>query len=467
MPNSVIDMQSINQNVPFVSVVSRRFQRGIVAPLVVIGLLAILAVAGLAIDSSHALANKTRMQNAVDAAALAAAKVLDETEDTLQATAAAFSLLGINAAASGNHELGAAYSDGEISVNVQFSGTAVPFAPGSAPGPFVRVITTGFTTETTLSQVLGFTEIPTPASAVAGPSGPLGVGDGAQVCDVAPIAVCLDHEMNEHGKLVPIAPDPGELHVLKPDAGNHSDIGPGNYKMLRMGCTGGSCLRQNLAGDFEECVTIGTDAETEPGVSSGPTSQGFNTRFGMYQGGGLSAEDYPPDRIITELNPKLKNCSVTDDATGEVEEYIFQAGNGERCSDLIPDGAAPPYENQVEMADELDYSYHYFYKDHSKDNPELWEPGGVLDRRLLIFPTVECGGDETGQSSLTVTGSACFFMLQSIEGGQSEEAGAGNIFGEFVESCPINGTSGINPGGGPSPQLYKIVLYKNSDSTDS
>jgi hypothetical protein len=35
-------------------------QRGVVIPIVTIGLLALLAVAGLALDGSHALANKTR-----------------------------------------------------------------------------------------------------------------------------------------------------------------------------------------------------------------------------------------------------------------------------------------------------------------------------------------------------------------------------------------------------------------------
>ena len=94
-------------------------QRGIVVPIVVIGLLAILAVAGLALDGSHALGNKTRMQNTVDAAALAAAKVLDDTDgDTALATAAANNLFSINASSSGNHEMDDAYGAGDISVGL-------------------------------------------------------------------------------------------------------------------------------------------------------------------------------------------------------------------------------------------------------------------------------------------------------------------------------------------------------------
>ncbi|MBT8103949.1 MAG: pilus assembly protein, partial [Gammaproteobacteria bacterium] len=152
-------------------------QRGAIVPIVVIGLLAMLAVAGLAMDGSHALANKTRAQNTVDASALAAAKVLDDTDgDTALATAAANSLFSINADAAGNHELNSAYDAGDITVTVQYSATLNPFVPGSfVPGTtswFVRVIATGFDTETTLTKVLGVNEIATPATAVAGPSGP-------------------------------------------------------------------------------------------------------------------------------------------------------------------------------------------------------------------------------------------------------------------------------------------------------
>lgn len=427
-----------------------RRQRGIVVPIVVIGLLAILAVAGLAIDSSHAVANKTRMQNTVDAAALAAAKVLDQTADTAQSTAAAFSLLGINAAGGGNQELAAAYNSGEIAISVQFSATVNPFTPGAPDGPFVRVAATGFDTETTLSKVLGIDEISTPASAVAGPSGPLGVGDGAEICDVAPIAVCPPA-----GGFVDDA-----LEVLKPGGGNHAEIGPGNYKMLRLGCNGGNCLRKNLAGDFGGCATVGETVETEPGISSGPTSQGFNTRFGMYQGGGLNSEDYPPDRVLTDQSPQeLKACE--DDSVDPPEDKIYLLDNSGNnyCN-------APNPADQVSMADQIPYSYDNFYSSDSEGDAAAFPAGSVKNRRVLVFPVVNCDGNENGQSTLSVQGFACFFMLQALEGGQAD--GAGKIIGEYVNECEVNGTSGTNPGGGPGGMLlYKIQLYKDSASTDS
>lgn len=440
-------------------------QRGVIVPIVAIGLLAILAVAGLALDGSHALGNKTRMQNTVDAAALAAAKVLDDPDlGIVEATAAANSLFSINANGAGNHELKDAYDAGDITVTVQFSTSVNPFVPGSPDGPFVRVIAAGFDTRTTLSSVLGISEIPTPATAVAGPSGPLGNGLGAILCDIAPIAVCKDDTKDA---------DPNILRVLKPNPGTHGDVGPGNYKMLRMAnpdgtiCNGGDCLRENMAGSYDQCLVVGNSVETEPGVSSGPISQGFNTRFNRYQGGGLNASDYPPDQYTGEqdidtVNRQLKAC---EDPDNPLEEHIFlvdSPGNN-YCNGFDPD-AWP--DTEITSADDIPYNYERYTGNDAGGGVNDPSSGGLPGRRLLKFPLIDCSGDETGQSTLYSDSFACFFMVQSLEGGQSN--GAGNIFGQFIDECPANGTQGEIPGGGPAgPLLYKIQLYKDPDSGDS
>jgi len=76
-----------------------RRQRGVALVIVVIALLAVLAMAGLALDASHMGYNKARLQSAVDAAALSAAKVLDETDNATDAAAAARATFDANAAA--------------------------------------------------------------------------------------------------------------------------------------------------------------------------------------------------------------------------------------------------------------------------------------------------------------------------------------------------------------------------------
>ena len=108
-------------------------QRGAILVLLAIAMLAVLAMGGLALDGSHVLLNKSRLQNSVDAAALAAAKELDQSGDEGRATAAALSLLGLNAAAPGNRELGTSVSSGALNVTVEYSSTLQPFTPGTTP----------------------------------------------------------------------------------------------------------------------------------------------------------------------------------------------------------------------------------------------------------------------------------------------------------------------------------------------
>ena len=440
-------------------------QRGVVVPIVAMCMLALLVVAGLALDSSHALANKTRMQNTADAAALAAAKVLDLTEDTAQATAAANSVFAINADGAGNHELDDAYDGGEISVTVQYSATVNPFTPGAPDGPFVRVIATGFDTQTTLSKLLGVDEIATPASAVAGPSGPLGSGPGSRICDVTPIAVCPPK--NPDGTPKPFNTD--DFHVLKPTGGNHDDIGPGNYKMLRLGCSGGACLRENLAGDYSGCVVHSDYVDTEPGVDAGPTSQGFNTRFDQYQGAGLNSTDYPPDLVVTGQDNDLRAC--WDDLTDPLYpvDRIYQpSGQGNNYCQGYDPTMEPWLSEEVFDAVQNDDTV-YTHKDYLMENagPGPFTTDGVADRRVLIFPEVNCDGSQTGQSSLFVTGYACFFMLQELDTGNIGQGG-GQIFGQYIGECDANGTGSSNPGSGTSgPLLYKIQLNKDPNSKDS
>lgn len=412
---------------------ARGRQHGAVLPLVVAGLLAILAVAGLALDSSHSLANKTRLQNAVDAAALAAAKEISLTSDTGLATASAMSLLGQNADGPGNHELNDAYDAGELNVIVQYSETSNPFTPGALEGPYVRVIARDFNIQTTLSKVLGIDDIPVAASAVAGPSPTI------EVCDIAPIVVCADDPSDPYFGF-----QEGELRMLDNEAGNHEDIGPGNYQYLRLDCDSGAggaaCLREKMAGGIDQCEAENDGTvETEPGQNQGPVVQGFNTRFGIYDGGGVNPDDYPPDVVVTAPAPAL------DWTTSEQDEDI-----------ILQDG------NPKVFGSEIDYSYSNYLHDSQHGPHQFSPPTGAYGRRVMAFPVAACTGEESGQSTLAVEGFACFFMLQPLEKGGGNDV---RIFGQFVDSCLSSGTPGPNPDDEKGP--FRIQLYKDPDSNDS
>ena len=287
-------MNRINQPNQLVSKIGQRTrQSGVALPLVAIGLIAMMAMVGLAVDISHAFVNMTRMQNTSDAAALAAAKVYDQTADTVPSTAAANSLFGLNTDGSGNFEIDSAYDGGSITVVVQYSQTLNPFVP-SGIGPYVRVIANGFDMATGFISVIGITSMPIAASAVAGPSPTI-----TNACNIAPILVCANEpDDNYYGF------DTDKLMVLKPSPGDHDDVGPGNYKLLRLDCPGGDCIRDAMGGSYDACASTDESVDTEPGVTAGPTSQGFNTRFGIYNGP-VNSSDYPPDVVVEALPAAL------------------------------------------------------------------------------------------------------------------------------------------------------------------
>src|SRR5260370_3313125 len=146
---------------------ARRQERGATLLLVVIDMLALLAMAGLAIDTAHVLLNKSGMQSALDAAALAAAKILSQSTNTTLATAAAQRLFTSNLAK--YPELRRAVGAG-LTLTTEYSSTLNPFSPGTAPPLFVRTSIVGFTTQMSLIAVLGISSINVAGSAVAGPS---------------------------------------------------------------------------------------------------------------------------------------------------------------------------------------------------------------------------------------------------------------------------------------------------------
>lgn len=426
-------------------------QSGVVLPIVIVGLIAIIAMAGLAIDSSHAFVNKTRLQNMVDSAALTAAKVYDQSADTIISTAAANAMFGRNTDGSGNFEIDGEYDGGNITVTVQYSETLNPFVP-AVLGPYVRVIATGFSITTGLSAAIGITNIGVDASAVAGPSPTIN-----HACNIAPLVACAV-DANDVGPNGYFGFEHDKFMVLKPSPGDHNDVGPGNYKLLRLNCPGGACVRDNMAGVYDACATADETVDTEPGVTAGPTSQGFNTRFGEYAGP-VDPAEFPPDVVTWATDPALDTQQLeSPPGSGIYVDQICLGG----CDDPIAPTNLVEYANVGLGMNVFDYGEYVTRTGIPAlhDFPTAQIPYSAEWRRIMAMPVADCTGDQTGQSTLEVIGFACYFMLQPIGGGVDK-----NIFGQFVNGCLAGGYSGPDPGDGPGP--YIIQLYKDPDSTDS
>lgn len=392
-------------------------QRGVAMVFVTIGMLAILGMAGLALDMGHAYVNKTRLQNALDAAAISGAKTLDQFPGQLdRAEADAKNTFRITAAGAGNAELDAEVSNAEITV--QFYATLIPLAapanPGNTDARYVRVSVNSFDKTMFLARVLpGVGDTMTVGgSAVAGPSPQL-----IAPCNLVPIMLCAG-----------AAPYPantvygyniGQEYRLTVPPGTNSDVGPGNFRLLNMGGPGANVLRQNLAGGYAGCVDPGamTEVETEPGLNEGPVAQGLNTRLGRYQGAGVNPADYPPD---------TNTCTA---------------------------GAA-----------------HYTYGQY-RNNPECVGPQDTAgsaarmpERRILAIPMADCSGDDSGRSTLPLAGFACMFLTREVpQGGPPATRG---VYAEMLsDGCLASGRPGPNPVTGPGP--HTIQLYQDPLSDES
>lgn len=407
-------------------------QGGAVMILFVIGMVAILGIAALALDGGHAMLNKTRLQNAVDAAALSAAKTLDDSADIALAEADAKAMFASNAAGAGNSEMNEAYASGSLSITVEFSSTLNPFTPGSSPAEYVRVRAENFTMPAWFAAVLGIDRESVAASAVAGPSPTID-----EACNVMPMMVCGDPSAG--------APywgyAPGQPDVLKSSANSGDfEVGPGNFQLIRLGDEqGGAAIREAMAGSYDACMGTGDVIETEPGNTVGPVVQGLNTRFGDYVGpmGGMQST-YPPDVVTQQPVPPLDYDPDAD--------LIDQAGQTITDSSEI-DFSHTDYQSRV-AANDLDY-------------PPAPAGPGAYERREVAIAIGDCSSSTNGQGQLPLLGFGCFFLLQEAQ----QKGNESFIYGEFIEDCRSGGMPGPAPTTIPGPHI--IQLYRDYGSSDS
>ena len=412
-------------------------QRGVVAIIMSIGLLALLAMVGLALDSGHAFLNKSRLQNAVDASALAAAKVFNELDSEPLATAAARNTFDLNAAS--QPELSRVMSGADLTV--QFSNTLQPWAPGTTPAYYVRVVADDFTMWTSFTSLVGITETRMAASAVAGWSPPLGMTLGNEICNLVPMMVCADMgagQANDWGY------DEENVSLLKIASNHQGPIGPGNFQLFELGGAGANIVRQNLAGSYNTCIDPGNTITTKPGNNTGPTAQGLNTRFGDYQGGGMNQSDFPPDLVTTETTRTLD---------------VDNAGQ------VIMKGGGPAQVVNSSNFQQLGFTYDDYVNRTENGPHDHPAPTGRPQRRVLAVPFVDCTTTVNGQGTIPVVGFGCFYLLQKVV----QKGNENFVYAEYIGNCAAGGTPGPAPDPDPTtgPGLYTIVLHNDPLSPDS
>jgi len=395
-----------------------RKQRGVIMIFVVIAMTSLIAMVGLALDFGVAFLTQSRIQNALDAAALSGAKTLKVTAgNTTQATTdarAAFtnylSQLGLLSNASAT----------TLVPDVQFSNELNPFTPSTsftatAPAYFIRVlIPNGYSIPTYLTRVVpsvGNT-LSMGGTAVAGP---VRVTPEDKVCGLIPLVVSVgtgaDKGSNCSDNNACFGYTVGQQFPLK--AGKDTlTAGDGNFNLLTLGAPGGSELATNLAGGYKECLILNNPTvPAKTGETKGPF-EGIDRRFG-------------------EKAPSINKN----------EEPSYP-----------PDIYTKPVTNYAE------------YKSIISNPTFVPEAGGVPGRRLVsvVFSTFD--PPINGNSGeIPLTGIGCFFLLAP----STKDSGDQRIQAEFVRDCNIGDGNLSDADLENLGEFYKIVLYKDPTGRSS
>jgi hypothetical protein len=406
----------------------RDTQRGITLVVIAIAMVALIAMAGLAIDIARLVSDKARLQSVVDAAALTAAKVLDTTGSTAAATAAANNVFVVNTA--NQPDLARAFGR----MAIEYSNTVAPFIAGNGAPLYAQVTAAGYGIFATFSRVLGFNFFILDASAIAGPSPTMN-----NACNMTPMLVC-------GAPSTPAAPVYGyavnEIIALQLSAGTPATLGPGYFLQQNSGVYSQD---QDFAGAYSACSTVGNNDPGQTGAVPTAAADGLDTRFNEYQGD-LNQADYPPDAVVTQ--PPV----------GSPDRLTCQAVGTNACGNVVDGGGTITNSGQYGA-----YSYEGMYQPDLQagnyTNPPAPAGNGVVDRRVLAVPVVDCGAAGAGGGNVPVLGLACMFMLQDVD------PVAGQVFVEVISNCEVNGTPGPVPNNGPGP--YSIQLYHSPFSTQS
>jgi Flp pilus assembly protein TadG len=278
-------------------------------------MLSILLAVGLGVDISRFYLTKAELQNAADAAALAAVSGLNSSAAgiTNATNRAVQTMNNYNFNNSGvsiprANVLFAVNLDGPYMSEAAAKGqpkdirfVQVTSAPSAVPVSFA-------------ASVLGNSRDLT-ATATAGYSVPLNV-----FCNWIPLSV-IDYD-------VPMVP--GQTYTIRSGPGNH--VSPGNYQILAVSGRGGKDVRIGLASGVDLCAEAGAvyNVDTKPGVTAGPVRQGLNTRFDDYQGGQVDPVTMPPDTNVKE------NITYTQYRNGSPSQAPSHTGVPGRRIVIIP-----------------------------------------------------------------------------------------------------------------------------------
>jgi Flp pilus assembly protein TadG len=285
-------------------------ERGSILATSAIGMLAMLLAAGLAVDISRFYLAKNELQNAADAAALAAVSALNTAP--LGITMAADRAVAAMNKYDFNHT-GVTFPRSNVQFAKNLNGPYFNEAAAQALAAqirFVKVTTPESAVNVSFAvSVIGNSKNLT-ASATAGYSVPLNI-----VCNFLPVSVI------DYG--TPITA--GQTYTFRAQSG--TAVSPGNYQILAVAGEGGKDVRIGLGAGVDKCASPGAvyAVDTKPGVTAGAVRQGLNTRFDEYVTSQVDPALMPPDSNIHE-GADYKYDFYKDGVSAEPPKHLGKFG---------------------------------------------------------------------------------------------------------------------------------------------
>lgn len=408
-----------------------RGQRGAVAVVVGLSALVLFGFAGIAIDVGRLYVNRTELQTAADACALAASAELT-CDPAAGACPGAFLL---NAQAAGIYAAGRNVRDFQVNP-VTIAAADITFSTALAPNANYLSIAGGASTNSRYVMCA--------ARATGIAPWFMGVfGTGGQTVSASAVATRAPSQSFCNGAPLGVCSAPGGYAIGQwisssfTSSGNNDDA-TGSFRWIDYtpSAGGNSEIRDQLIGNGGVCNIQVGDNVRQPGTQQGAKAA-YNTRFGLYPNGANAhtPATAPPDHTgYAYPNQAPGNPVITIGTSAYADYRTRQSTNAPFISNqygVSGSGGNIPG-NPISAADQLAYG---------------------SDRRLVAAPIIDC----TGGNIVPIISMACVLMLNPMSNGAT-----GTIYLEYRGDATAPGspcrTSG-SPGGAVStgPQVPTLV----------
>lgn len=407
----------------------RNDEKGAVAIITGVTLAVLIGFAGLALDLGRLYINKTELQSAADACALAAASEL--TCDPSIGPCPVSKLqnaenAGIFAGAKNKRD----FQNAAVAIaaaDVRFSTTLAPnsayLTAGSASpnSKFAMCIARATGIVPWFMGVLGLGDANAVNAAAVATLGP-----SQEFCSSAPIGVCSKGPSPYYGYAT------GEWIQSNFTSGGNDDALDGNFRWIdfTIQAGGNNEIRDQLAGGRICNLRVGQNVE-QHGQQQGAKSA-YNTRFGMYPNSpnGYTPANAPPDRTGYAYPNKAPGSPVIPIGTSAYADYQSRQGLN-----------TPFTQNEYGVSGP---------GSNIPGNPiSPAEHAAGSERRLVAVPIIDCAAGQV----TPILGMACVLMLNPMSNGAT-----GIIYLEYREpantataptACRSSGLPGNNTSTGP------------------